>query len=467
MKNKILIVDDEKLMRVSLEDKLTKEGYAVNSLSNAVEGVKLLQSTNYDAVITDLRLPRMDGIDFLREIKKASPDTVVIIMTAYGSIENAVTAMKEGAYDYVTKPFSLEELTIKLRKALKHKDTIAENIMLKQRVLSQYGYDNMIGKGEGMKRVFEIISTVSNRDTTILIQGESGTGKELTAGAIHYNSNRRDRPFIKVSCAALNKEILESELFGHEKGSFTGAIKTRRGRFELADGGTIFLDDVDDIPLEMQVKLLRVLQEREFERVGGEETIPVNVRVICATKKDLKKLVQEGSFRQDLYYRLHVVTVQLPPLRERKEDIPQLVTYFIKKYATHQRVSVNSISPETLNLLLSYNWPGNIRELENVIEHAVAFCTSETIIPKNLPGNLLERETPSGIFPIELSTIDSIDLQETLSEAERKLLFWAYQKTNGNQVRMSEILRIPRTTLQNKLVKYNITKTNISATEQA
>jgi DNA-binding NtrC family response regulator len=466
MKNKILIVDDEKLMRVSLEDKLTKEGYSVSSLSNAVEGVKLLQSTNYDAVITDLRLPKMDGIDFLREIKKASPDTVVIIMTAYGSIESAVTAMKEGAYDYVTKPFSLEELTVKLQKALKHKDTIAENIMLKQRVLSQYGYDNMIGKGEGMKRVFEIISTVSNRDTTILIQGESGTGKELTAGAIHYNSNRKDGPFIKVSCAALNKEILESELFGHEKGSFTGAIKTRRGRFELADGGTIFLDDVDDIPLEMQVKLLRVLQEREFERVGGEETIPVNVRVICATKKDLKKLVQEGSFRQDLYYRLHVVTVQLPPLRERKEDIPLLVTYFIKKYATHQRVSVNSISQETLNLLLSYNWPGNIRELENVIEHAVAFCTSDTIIPRNLPENLLERETPSGIFPIELSTIDSIDLQETLSEAERKLLFWAYQKTNGNQVRMSEILRIPRTTLQNKLVKYNITKTNISATEQ-
>lgn len=466
MKNKILIVDDEKLMRVSLEDKLTKEGYAVTSLSNAVEGVKLLQSTNYEAVITDLRLPRMDGMDFLREIKKASPDTVVIIMTAYGSIENAVTAMKEGAYDYVTKPFSLEELTIKLQKALKHKDMIAENIMLKQRVLGQYGYDNMIGRGEGMKRVFEIISTVANRDTTILIQGESGTGKELTAGAIHYNSNRRDGPFIKVSCAALNKEILESELFGHEKGSFTGAIKTRRGRFELADGGTIFLDDVDDIPLEMQVKLLRVLQEREFERVGGEETIPVNVRVICAIKKDLKKMVQEGSFREDLYYRLHVVTIHLPPLWERKEDIPLLVTYFIKKYATQQRVSVNSISQEALNLLLSYNWPGNIRELENVIEHAVAFCTSDTIIPKNLPGNLLERETPSGIFPIELSAIDSIDLQETLSEAERKLLFWAYQKTNGNQVRMSEILRIPRTTLQNKLVKYNITKTNISATEQ-
>ncbi|GAN32288.1 MAG: sigma-54-dependent Fis family transcriptional regulator [Candidatus Brocadia sp. AMX2] len=466
MKSKILIVDDEKLMRVSLEDKLVKEGYAVACLSNAIEGLKVLQSTNFDAVITDVRLPKIDGIEFLKEIKKLSPDTIVIIMTAYGSIENAVLAMKEGAYDYVTKPFSLEELLIKLRKALKHKDVVAENILLKQQVLSQYGYDNMIGKSDAMKHVFEIINTVSNRDTTILIQGESGTGKELTAGAIHYNSNRRNGPFIKLSCASLNKEILESELFGHEKGSFTGAIKTRRGRFELADGGTIFLDDVDDIPLEMQVKLLRVLQEREFERVGGEETIPVNVRVICATKKDLKKLVQEGRFREDLYYRLHVVTLHLPPLRERKEDIPLLVNYFMKKYAAQQRVVINSISQEALHLLLLYNWPGNIRELENAVEHAVAFCTSGAILSKNLPQNLTQGETSSGIFPVELSTIDSLDLQETLSEAERKLLLWAYQKTNGNQVRMSEILRIPRTTLQNKLVKYNITKTHIPATEQ-
>jgi DNA-binding NtrC family response regulator len=466
MKNKILVVDDEKLMRVSLEDKLNKEGYVAACVTNAVAGLKILKTTNFDVVITDLRLPKMDGIDFLREIKKSSPDTVVIIMTAYGSIENAVTAMKEGAYDYVTKPFSLEELIVKLQKALKHKDMIAENIMLKQCVLSQYGYDNVIGKTEAMKRVFEIINTVSNRDTTILIQGESGTGKELTAGAIHYNSNRRDKPFVKLSCAALNREILESELFGHEKGSFTGAIKTRHGRFELADGGTIFLDDADDIPLEIQVKLLRVLQEREFERVGGEETISINVRVICATKKDLKKLVQEGLFREDLYYRLNVVNIQLPPLRERKEDIPLLVTYFIKKYSAQQHVHVNSISQEALNLLLAYNWPGNIRELENAIEHAIAFCTSDVIVPENLPKNLIEGDNLSGIFSIELSTIDSIDIQETLSAAEKKLLLWAYQKTNGNQVRMSEILRIPRTTLQNKLVKYNITKTNISATEQ-
>ncbi|KKO20621.1 MAG: two-component response regulator [Candidatus Brocadia fulgida] len=274
MKNNILIVDDEKLMRVSLEDKLRREGYTVTSLSNAIEGLRVMQSENFDAVITDLRLPKMDGIEFLKEIKKSSPDTVVIIMTAYGSIENAVMAMKEGAYDYVTKPFSLEELIIKLQKALRHKDVVAENLLLKQQILSQYGYDNMIGKCDAMKHVFEMINIVSHRDTTVLIQGESGTGKELTAGAIHYNSPRKDSPFIKLSCAALNKEILESELFGHEKGAFTSAIKMRRGRFELANGGTIFLDDVDDIPLEMQVKLLRVLQEREFERVGGEELSP-------------------------------------------------------------------------------------------------------------------------------------------------------------------------------------------------
>ncbi len=467
MKSKILVVDDEKLMRMSLEDKLIKEGYAVTSLSSAIEGVKVLQSTHFDAIITDLRLPKMDGMDFLKEIKKMYPDTIVIIMTAYGSIENAVTAMKEGAYDYVTKPFHLEELIMKLQKALKHKNVVEENTLLKQQVLNQYGYDHMIGKSTAMKQVFDIISTVSNRDTTVLIQGESGTGKELTAGAIHYHSNRREGPFVKLSCAALNKEILESELFGHEKGSFTGAIKTRRGRFELADGGTIFLDDVDDIPLEMQIKLLRVLQEREFERVGGEETIPINVRIICATKKDLKKLAQEGRFREDLYYRLNVVTIPLPPLRERKEDIPLLVTYFIKKYAAQQHIAIPAISQEALRLLLLYNWPGNIRELENAIEHAVAFCTSGIIVPKNLPHNFTEGDISSGIFAIELSTIDSIDLQETLSDAEKKLLLWAYQKTNGNQVRMSEILHIPRTTLQNKLAKYSIARHSTPASERA
>lgn len=467
MKSKILIVDDEKLMRVSLEDKLRKEGYVVTSLSNAMEGLMALQSENFDAVISDVRLPKMDGLEFLREIKKTSSDTVVIMMTAYGSIENAVMAMKDGAYDYVTKPFSLEELMIKLQKALKHKDVVAENLLLRQQILSQYGYHNMLGKSDAMKHVFEIINSVSNRDTTVLIQGESGTGKELTAGAIHYTSSRKDWPFIKLSCAALNKEILESELFGHEKGAFTGAVKMRRGRFELADRGTIFLDDADDIPLEMQVKLLRVLQERVFERVGGEDAISVNVRIICATKKDLKKLVQEGRFREDLYYRLHVVIIHLPPLRERREDIPLLVNYFMKKYASQQRVAVHSISQEALRVLSEYHWPGNIRELENAIEHAIAFCTSDMITPKDLPENLREEATPSGLFSIELSTIDSLDLQETLSDAERKLLLWAYQKTSGNQVRMSEILRIPRTTLQNKLVKYNITKTNVRATEQA
>ncbi|MDR4509478.1 MAG: sigma-54 dependent transcriptional regulator [Candidatus Brocadiaceae bacterium] len=458
MQNKILIVDDEKLMRISLEDKLTKNRYIVTSLANAKEGMEALKTENYAVVITDVRLPRMDGITFLKEIKKLYPETIVIVMTAYGTINNAVLAMKEGAYDYVTKPFSLDELMIKLERALKHKKMVVENVYLKQRVISQYGYDNLIGKSSAMKRVFEIINTVSNRDTTTLIQGESGTGKEVIAGAIHYNSYRKDGPFIKVSCAALNKEILESELYGHEKGAFTGAIKMKRGRFELADGGTIFLDDIDDVPLDVQVKLLRVLQEREFERVGGEETIPVNVHVICATKKDLKQLILEGHFREDLYYRLNVITIHLPPLRERKEDIPLLSAHFINKYAKQQKVPVDSLSPETLALLMSYHWPGNVRELENVIEHAVSFCNSCTITSQNLPKNIIDSNKQPGLFSQDLSTLKSIDLQKFMNETERNLLLWAYQKANGNQVRMSKILHIPRSTLQNKLNKNQIVK---------
>jgi len=462
MMSKILIVDDEKLMRMSVEDKLVKEGYAVTSFATATEALNVINSANFDVVITDLRLPKMDGMEFLKEIKKLSPETVVIIMTAYGSIENAVTAMKEGAYDYITKPFSLEELIVKLQRALKHKDMLTENTLLRQHISNQYGYQNIIGKSEPMKQVFENIRTVSNRDTTILIHGESGTGKELTAGAIHYNSNHKNGPFVKVSCAMLSREILESELFGHEKGSFTGAIKTRHGRFELANGGTIFLDDIDDIPLEMQVKLLRVLQERKFERVGGEETVSVHVRVICATKKDLKELVHEGRFREDLYYRINVVAINLPPLRNRKEDIPLLANYFIKKYSDQQVARRLTLSKEALNALLSYNWPGNIRELENAIEHAVAFCSSDIITEKDLPANITETKPQPDIIPSDFSTLDSLDLQKTMNEVERRILIWAFQKTEGNQIRMSELLHMPRTTLQNKLLRHNINRSNVT-----
>jgi DNA-binding NtrC family response regulator len=456
MKGKILIVDDERLMRVSLENQLQKEAYYVKSTKTPIEGLKLIGEEDFDVVIADLKLPEMDGIQLLKEIKKLSQGTVVIIMTAYGTLESAVTAIKEGAYDFIAKPFSTDELIIKIQRALKYKDTTAEVLRLRKEIQGRYGHDNIIGRSESMLKVLETVGAISDRDTTVLIQGGSGTGKELIAGAIHYSSNRREGPFIKLSCAALNREILESELFGHEKGAFTGAVKIRRGRFELADGGSIFLDDVDDIPLEMQVKLLRVLQEREFERVGGEETIPVNVRVICATKKNLKQLVEKQNFREDLYYRLNVITIALPPLRTRKEDIPLLVNYFLKKHALHHGSHIPDISQEALNVLSSYNWPGNVRELQNVIEHALAFPTPDGITLESLPKYLKKHETFANIFTPDLSNVTRVNLEETVNEVETRLIQWAYEKANGNQVRMAEMLDIPRTTLRNKMSKIHM-----------
>src|SRR3990172_2509867 len=320
MSSKVLIVDDEKLMRISLESQLKKEVYSVKSVDNAIDGLKMVKSEEYDVVVTDMRLSGMSGLDFLKEIKKHNQEIIVVIMTAYGTLES--------------------------------------------------------------------VKSVSDRDATVLIRGESGTGKEKIAGAIHYHSIRRNGSFIRVSCAALNREILESELFGHEKGAFTGAVKTRRGRFELANGGSIFLDDVDDIPLDMQVKLLRVLQERTFERVGGEETLSVDVRIICATKKDLLEHVKEGYFREDLFYRLNVVPITIPPLRERKEDIPLLINYFLKKFVSQYEDALPDVSQEVIDVLLAYNWPGNVRELENVIEHALAFSKSKGISIETLPEYL-------------------------------------------------------------------------------
>ncbi len=456
MKGRVLVVDDEKLMRVSLEKQLKKEGFFVRCMKTAGEALNHIKNEDYDVIVSDLRLPGLDGLEFLKEIKGISQKTIVIIMTAYGTVESAVTAMREGAFDYVCKPFSTDELIIKLERALNYKKATSEVTRLRSEIQEHYGHDNIIGTSEAMMKILDTIKTISDRETTVLIQGESGTGKELIAGAIHYNSSRENGPFIKLSCAALNKEILESELFGHEKGAFTGAIKTRKGRFELADGGSMFLDDVDDIPLEMQVKLLRVLQEREFERVGGEETISVDVRLICATKKDLANLVKQGKFREDLYYRLNVVAMKIPPLRERKEDIPLLINYFIKKYSKRLRVSKPDISQEAIDLLMKYNWQGNVRELENVVEHALVFSSANGIIVQNLPEHLRKFESVPGDILLGLNDKDKIDYQDALAEFEKSLIKWAYKKANGNQVNMAEILGIPRTTLRNKMLKLNL-----------
>lgn len=457
MSSKVLIVDDEKLMRISLESQLRKEGYDVKSIDNALDGLRMVKSGEYDVVVTDLRLSGMSGIDLLKEIKRYNQEIIVVIMTAYGTLESAVSAIKEGAYDYIAKPFSTDELIIKLQRALQHKSTTDEVNRLREEIQAEFEFSNIIGNSEAMRKVIETVKSVSDRDTTVLIRGESGTGKEKIAGAIHYHSNRKTGPFIRVSCAALNREILESELFGHEKGAFTGAVKTRRGRFELAHGGSIFLDDVDDIPLDMQVKLLRVLQERTFERVGGEETLCVDVRVICATKKDLLDHVKEGHFRDDLYYRLNVVPVNIPPLRERKEDIAGLVNYFLKKFVSQNEDALPGVSQEAMNALLNYNWPGNVRELENVIEHAVAFSSeSNGISLETLPEYLRRVDIRTDLLSMDLYNRQSINLQDTLTEVEKKLIQWAHQKTNGNQVKMAEILGIPRTTLRNRLMKLQL-----------
>ena len=456
MNSKVLIVDDEKLMRISLENQLKKEGYNVKSVDNATDGLRMVKSEEYDVVVTDLRLSGMSGMDFLKEIKKYNQEIIVVIMTAYGTLESAVSAIKEGAYDYIAKPFSTDELIIKLQRALHHKNTTVEVNRLRKEIQAEFEFCNIIGNSDAMKKVLETVKSVSDRDTTVLIRGESGTGKEKIAGAIHYHSNRRTGPFIRVSCAALNREILESELFGHERGAFTGAVKTRRGRFELANGGSIFLDDVDDIPLDMQVKLLRVIQERAFERVGGEETLCVDVRIICATKRDLLEHVKEGYFREDLFYRLNVVPINIPPLRERKEDIPSLINYFLKKFVSQYEDALPTVSLEAMDILLAYNWPGNVRELENVIEHAVAFSKSKGISIETLPEYLKRVDISTDILSMDLSSKQSVSLQDTLTEVEKKLIQWAHQKTNGNQVKMAEILGIPRTTLRNRLIKLQL-----------
>ncbi len=453
MKGKILVIDDEKLKRLTLKSQLEDDGYDVNIGENAFVGLKHLNKSTFDVVITDLRMPSMDGLTFLKEIKKLSSETEVIMMTAYGTVENAVEAMKEGAYDYITKPFAYDELSIKLNRLMQHQKGKVEIKALQKKIQSQYRYQNLIGRSKAMQTIFDKADIVADSDTTILIQGETGTGKEVMANALHYNSHRKARPFIKLSCAILNRELLESELFGHERGAFTGALRRKSGRFELADKGTIFLDEVDDIPLDLQVKLLRVIQERIFERVGGEESFNVDVRVICATKKDLKQMVSEGKFREDLYYRLNVVKIELPPLRERHEDIPLLVKHFLEKFSKVKNKSAKHFSPESQKVLLTHNWPGNVRELENVVEHAVTLCKSDHIDVDDMPDYLQEVSTPEGLFALDARGEKPINLSQAISDLENRLICWALKEAQGNQVKAAELLNIPRTTLRDKLAR--------------
>ncbi len=455
MKGRILVIDDEKLKRVTLKTQLEDEGYKVETGENAFVGIEYLKKNSFDVVITDLRMPTMDGMTFLKEIKKLSPAIEVIMMTAYGTVENAVTAMKEGAYDYITKPFPYDELSIKLNRLLQHQKGKVEIEALQKKIQSQYRYQNLIGRSKAMQAIFDKADVVADSDTTILIQGETGTGKEVMANALHYNSHRKARPFIKLSCAILNRELLESELFGHEKGAFTGALRRKRGRFELADKGSIFLDEVDDIPFDLQVKLLRVIQERTFERVGGEESFNVDVRMICATKKDLKQMVAEGNFREDLYYRLNVVKIDLPPLRERHEDILLLAKHFLEKLTKAKNKSINHFSPESEKILLTHNWPGNVRELENVVEHAITLCQADTISVNALPEYLKDLPVLDELFSLNHPGEKQISFSKTITELETRLIYWALKEAGGNQAKAAKLLDIPRTTLRDKLVRLN------------
>jgi two-component system response regulator HydG len=457
MKERILVVDDEQSHRTMLKAVLSKEGYDISEADDGISAVKAVESESFDLILMDIRMTDMDGIEAMGQIKKMSPSVPIIMMTAYASIKTAVEALKSGAYDYLTKPLDIDELKILIKKGLEHYRLQEENVLLKERLADRFDFSKIIGKSRRMKELFENLSLIAPSDATILIYGESGTGKELVANAIHQNSPRAQKPFIKVSCAALPETLLESELFGHERGAFTGAVSRKLGRFQLADGGTLFLDEVNVMSSTTQVKLLRVLQEREFEPLGSTKTIHVDIRLIAATNKELEAEVKEGRFREDLFYRLNVVPIHLPPLRERKEDIPLLAEHFFKLYQEKNKKSIKGFLPKTIDTLMRYDWPGNIRELENVIERAVLLCRGEYVSPKDLPS-------PFQGEPIGEQPIISIPPGMTLEELEKEAILQTLEETGANRTQTAQILGISRKTLQNKLKEYGLEEKEVQKT---
>ena len=449
----VLIVDDEKNYLVVLEALLGPEGYEILTAGSAEDAVRLIQESDLDLMITDMKMPGTSGMELLEASKEIKPDLPVIMMTAYGTIEMAVEAMKKRAYDYITKPFQNEELKLTVKKALENYRLIKENRRLSQALSDRYKYGNIIGKSKPMQGIYEMISKVAQSKASVLITGASGTGKELIAKAIHYDSPRKDRPFISVNCGALTETLLESELFGHEKGAFTGALSMKKGRFELADGGTLFLDEVTDMPPPLQVKLLRVLQEMEFERVGGTKTIKVDVRVLSASNRNIKEVVAEGNFREDLFYRLNVINIEVPSLRERPEDIRLLVDHFIGKYRQDEGKERIELSPKAWKILFSYSWPGNVRELENVIERAVVLKADRVIGQEDLPTELSEKREE-----VEVERFIPLDapLQKTLEQIEEKLIRRALDQCDNVQSHAAEMLGITKSLIQHKMKKYDI-----------
>lgn len=448
-------MDDDQTMKNSLLEWFESENHDVCAVSSGEEAIESMADGSFNIVITDLRMPGIDGLELLRHVKREYSNTEVIVMTAYGNVETAVKAMKEGAYDYVVKPFSPEEMDMVVKKIVDHQSLIRENILLKEQLQECHRFENLIGKSTKMQDIYALIENIAPTNITVLIQGESGTGKELLARALHNASLRKDHPFISVSCGALPETILESELFGHEKGAFTGAITRKEGRFEMADKGTLFLDEITDMSPKSQVDLLRVLQEKEFRRVGGSELITVDVRIIAATNKDLDKEVQANRFRDDLYYRLHVAPVNVPPLRDRHEDIPLLVKHFLEVYAREYSRDVRNISPQAYNLLLQYSWPGNVRELEHVIEHSILMTRGDTIREENLPDKLKRRSKANdqGAFP----DMETRNLRESVEQFEKQNIIKALQNAGGVKKKAATMLGISSRNLSYFLKKYGIT----------
>jgi len=456
VKDKLLVADDEQSMREFLDIMLKKEGYKVSLASNGEEVLKLAERDIFDLILMDIRMPKLDGIAVLKKIKALSPETIVIMITAYASADTAIRAMKEGAYDYVTKPFKVDEIKLIIRNALEKKNLQKENILLKQVVRDRYHFDNILGQSPKMLALYDLLEKVGPTKTNILIAGESGTGKELVAKAIHYNSPRKDKPFVTLNCGAIPELLIESELFGHMRGAFTDAIATKKGLFEMADEGTIFLDEISELPLLMQVKLLRVLQDKEFKRVGGTEDIRVDVRIMSATNKDLEEAVTEKRFREDLFYRLNVIQIKLPPLRDRREDISLLTMHFLKKYSEELNKHITGISPETLRILLNYDYPGNVRELQNIIERAVALESTQELTPQNLSSYLDQQPSlKKGSIDLDIPN-EGLDLEKVVEELERNLLLKALDRTKGIKKKAAELLHINFRSMRYRLEKYGL-----------
>ena len=446
-KEKILIVDDEKIVRESLLHWFEEDGYDVEAAEDGETALKMFDKNKYDLLLVDMKMPGIGGLELLKKIKEIDKETIVILITAFASVPSAITALKDGAYDYVTKPVDPDELAHLVKKALEQKALKHENIQLKENIEEIIKPDNFIGESPQMKKIFELIHTVAPTDTTVMIRGESGTGKELVAKAIHINSKRKYFPIIPVNCGAITETLLESELFGHEKGAFTGAQFKRRGKFEMADGGTIFLDEIGSISTKMQIELLRVIETRQFSRVGGNQLINSDFRVIIATNEPLEDLVKQGKFREDLYYRLNVFSIVVPPLRERRTDIPILAYYFLSKFTTAMNKPVKNISKEAMDFLSNYDWPGNVRELENAIERAVVIGKESSIQVKDLP------------FHVSNNMI-SENGEKSLASMESKHILQVLVENNWNISRSATILEIDRVTLYNKINKYGLRNKN-------